>query len=341
MQIINYKIDEKIYIPSSLNKILNNKKACILDIETTGLNRMNNSIILIGILYVDNKSNSIKVKQFFAEHIKEEVKLLNSFKSTISNFDYIITYNGNSFDIPFINQRLSFHNIDFRINIDSSFDLMKIIRKHKKSLNLSNCKLKTVEQQLGIKREDKISGKESIHLYFEYMRNKNPNIKDLILKHNFDDIYYLSKVLKIIDLIDSLNKIEVKFYYKNNTLNLTTWLDNIHIEGNTLTIKGKTPTKDMYDQIFYYESYTLNWYPNTGDLELKLQIHEGHLSNGNKCCYLDKEDYPFELSTKDTTKYSIPNNIIIIKENNDLVINNIKPLVDDIINCIFKAQLCS
>src|SRR5690554_1075125 len=100
MEIIKHTIDEQIIFPRALNQI-SDKKVCFLDIETTGFSRKFNQIILIGFLYFDNSKT--EVIQIFAGNKKDEKNLLSEFVKYISNFEVIITFNGDAFDIPFIN----------------------------------------------------------------------------------------------------------------------------------------------------------------------------------------------------------------------------------------------
>lgn len=336
MEIINKLIPESIYIPTSLKQIINNKNYCFLDIETTGLSRSRNKIILIGILYLEN--NQIKIQQFFANDLTEEKILLTSFKKIISKFDTIFNYNGTTFDIPFINQRFKHYNIDYAINLEKSLDILRIVRKNKNVLNLPNYKLKSVESSIGLFREDKISGKESISLYYSYLKNNNSEIKETILRHNYEDIYYLSKILKIFDLINDKKNINIKYTFKEKLFDLNINTDNLIINNNIIIIIGNTSIdSSLPNQIYYGETYTLEWSPRYGTLQIKLEIHEGILSNNKKCSFLNKNDYSFELTSIDNTVYEVPNNIIIIKEAKNIIFDNIHPLLNEIVKKVVSV----
>ncbi|RKD32710.1 ribonuclease H-like domain-containing protein [Thermohalobacter berrensis] len=334
MEIIKDVIHKPIYIPESLIEKFNNKKFCFFDIETTGLKRSSNKIILIGLLY--NKDNYTVIKQFFADNLSEEKDILASFIEEALNFDIFITYNGNTFDIPFINERCDKYGYDFKISKEKSLDLLKIVRKNKDLLNLQNCKLKSVELSLGIKREDKISGKESIKMYFDYIKNKNSNLKEIILKHNYDDIYYLPKILKVFDHIENQNKLLIPIHVNLKKVKLELNLSNLKFNNEMISIKGHTNCFDFPEQIYYGSNYMLEWKPKIGDLQLKLQTYKGKLSNGKKCFYINKEDYDFNISCYDKSNYNVPDKIILVKEGKNLVINNIKNLVSEIVKNIIK-----
>ena len=147
MEVITKVLDELIDIPPN---------HFVFDIETTGLNSNYCKVILIGILfYQDNKT---VIKQYFANTEDDEKELLLSFINDIKNYKNHITFNGLTFDIPFLNTRLKKHNIDFSLSKNDDIDILKLIRPFKEKLSLSDCKLKTIEKYLGIYREDTISG---------------------------------------------------------------------------------------------------------------------------------------------------------------------------------------
>ncbi|MGL5756122.1 MAG: ribonuclease H-like domain-containing protein, partial [Paraclostridium sp.] len=190
MQVITKTLDNLIDIP---------KNHFIFDIETTGLSHKYCKVILIGILY--NFENTTIIKQYFATSEEEEKELLICFIKDIKNFDYHITFNGISFDIPFLNSRFKTNGIDYHMDKSQDIDILRLIKPYKEKLALSDCKLKTIEKYIGIQRDDSISGKDSVRLYKEFILNKDELIKSKILLHNYEDIYYLGKIFKIKEIL--------------------------------------------------------------------------------------------------------------------------------------------
>ncbi len=330
MEIITKKFAQSVNLPKILAKVLNIKKYCFFDIETTGFNKKNSRVILIGLLYLE-KENVI-IKQYFANTLNQEKQLLEKFKTTIAGFDTLISYNGDTFDIPFLNSRYKYNNFDFYIDKKNSFDLLKIVRKYKKDLKLKNCKLKTVEKSLNINRKDKISGKESIKMYYNYLNNNDDQLKQTILKHNFDDIYYLPKILSIYNIIENKYTLSFKFKRNNAFEEIFVYIDNISIKQNILNIHSKTPIYNVPNQIYYKHNYSLNWQPINGILNLNIHVNKSSLSNGNKCCYVKKENYNLKLDSIDNLNYNLPSNIILLTDKNKLLFNNIKVLVNNILS---------
>lgn len=126
MEVITKTLDELIDIPPN---------HLVFDIETTGLNSNYCKVILIGILF--NKNNKTIIKQFFANTENDEKELLLDFINCIKNYQNHITFNGSNFDIPFLNNRLKKHNIDFSLSKNDDIDILKLIKLFKeKSLYL-------------------------------------------------------------------------------------------------------------------------------------------------------------------------------------------------------------
>ena len=137
-----------------------------LDIETTGLARARHQIYLIGMAtIVDN--NIIYVNQIFADSPTDEHSVLAHFSEVLRTFAVkrIITFNGNSFDLPFLLTRATLHDISLSFDAFELFDIYKEVTKRKNMLQLQDYRQKTVEQLLGIDREDQYSGAELIKVY--------------------------------------------------------------------------------------------------------------------------------------------------------------------------------
>ena len=213
---------------------------------------------------------------------------------------------------------------------------MKVVKKNKDLLELDNCKLKTVEKYLGIERQDQITGKESVELYNNFLVTKDNNIKQVILKHNYDDIYYLPNLLKIYNKIAEKNK--HSFYIKCSNKDIVVYYNHkdINLKKNSLLLTGYTEVIDFSSQIYYSDSYTFEWEPKKGIFKLKIPLLKGTLSNGNKCYYINTNDYIINLKNQDKIKYNIPENIIIIKDKNKCLIKNINMLIKETLSYLFS-----
>lgn len=306
------------YIPTHLRELFSSN-FIVLDIETTGFSRQNASIILIGL--VIKSENQLISKQIFSENLDEErfilLELMNILKS-LDNY-FFITYNGHSFDLPFINAKLQQHSINDQLNLNNNFDLYRLIRKNKKLLNLERHNLKSIEKFLGIKRSDTISGKESIQLYFDYLESSSEVILDKILLHNYEDIKYLLPLLEILKYF-SYNQI-MAIYPKKIGNNC--FLEHWKIHNNFLKINLSGNKK--YQMNYYDEFCTIKSIQN--NLKIKIALKEFliddtkyHLIN-HKVFY--KKDF-------DDLKPKEKNNLIISIRNEiqfDKLISNINKIL--------------
>lgn len=243
-------------IINTINSNLNLRKydlddsSCFLDIETTGLDRNRNNIYLIGIIYFDMSANSWILNQIFADNLKEEKEILLETARMLKNHNAIINYNGTAFDIPFMNSRFKFYDIDYSIGKDRSFDIYQMVKSGRKFLNLENLKLKTIEKHLGIEREDIYSGKDCINFYYKYLSTGDEILKTDILRHNMDDLIYMLDIISILDVIKANKSFPVEILPKG--LSYAFYIEEISFEKNFLMVKG-TINKDFYGEIVYYD----------------------------------------------------------------------------------------
>lgn len=96
----------------------------VLDIETLGL--FNRPIILIGIAKVTG--SEIIIKQYFPRDISEESVILSGFLSNVTKGNIFITFNGKTFDIPYIQQRLAYYGIKGNLN-KPNYDVLHFSRR--------------------------------------------------------------------------------------------------------------------------------------------------------------------------------------------------------------------
>ena len=176
-------------------------KPCIFDIETTGLSAQRGNKIILTACLIPN-STGVTITQFLAENPYEEDRVIMATMDFLKDesIDYLITYNGASFDIPFMKQRLATKNLPYVLNM-YEFDLYNFIRSNTglKS-QIGSLSQKNVEQHFGISsnRKDVISGRESVNLFAEYAINQDSVIEKIILTHNREDVLQLCHLFNII-----------------------------------------------------------------------------------------------------------------------------------------------
>ncbi len=157
----------------------------IIDIETLGLSER--PIILLGLAKPDK--DKICTSQFLLRDIPDEPSAIWALISELEPKLSLITYNGRSFDIPYIKQRLAYYGLDSPLD-NPHFDLLHFTRRALKP-KLSDCRLDTVERYIGIKRDINIPGALVPHFYDTYLRTKNVGPLVPIVEHNKQDLLTL------------------------------------------------------------------------------------------------------------------------------------------------------
>ena len=85
-----------------------------------------------------------------------------------------------------------------------SFDILKRLRAKRALLPLPNFRQKSVEQFLGIGRDDRFSGGELISVYEEYTRTHDKDAEHFLLLHNEEDIKGMPAILPVLSYGDAL-----------------------------------------------------------------------------------------------------------------------------------------
>ncbi len=208
----------------------------VLDIETTGLGPAMHKIILGGLLTFETPGMA-KIEQFFAEDLDNEPDLLSAYLNAVKALDVVITYNGRHFDVPFICGRSTRYALDTS-GLPYDLDLYLLIN-HASPLRkfLPNLKQSTVENYMGLwsQRKDLINGAESVEIYNQYLRSRDPELKRQVLLHNRDDLAQLARLLPVIEKSDFHKGLFSQGFPAGRKLHI----ENIELGKNHLKISGK------------------------------------------------------------------------------------------------------
>jgi len=178
-----------------------------LDIETLGI--YDSPIIIVGVgFYKDHK---FEIHLFFARNIEEEIAICEHLrKEILPQFGCFVSYNGKSFDIPYLASRFLYFfdenpmikkgDIPYK-DINTKFhhiDLYHNCRRKYKG-QFYNYKLTTMEEKLlGWKRENELPSSLVGTCYKKYLKDPSRYIglvKETI-EHNYFDVYSMPLILK-------------------------------------------------------------------------------------------------------------------------------------------------
>lgn len=205
----------------------------VLDIETTGLDFRIDKLVLLGLVKIVTEDTYIY--QYFAQDDTEEIKLLKIFLREIKN-KRIITFNGDSFDIPFLNSRLISQKL-LPVFPESTLDIYKVIKSYSKFFAYESMKLVDIEKLIGIERKDPSRYKAISKLTEDVITRNKPYP---ILKHNENDLI----------ATEALTNIE-NFYTNKLSINSKIgkfWLyqANINKDIGNFEFKGENTLNDLY-----------------------------------------------------------------------------------------------
>ncbi len=246
-------------IKNEVKNISLKENEIILDIESTGLSPKYSAIYMIGLIYKEDEET--KFEQWFANKKEDEYEILFSLFKLIKN-KCIITYNGDSFDMPFIKKRADIYGLDCPAY--TSIDLIKPSRKIKNLLGIENVKLKTIENYFGYFREDTFTGGMLIELYYAYLENYDEKLKQVILLHNYDDLLGLYEIYLRKDFILSLSAM-IQGKYEPDITAFTIVEDKFNIEIKTDFISNEIIRSSVLCLKFndYYCNITGNIFKGT------------------------------------------------------------------------------
>lgn len=177
-----------------LSALKGNENFLFMDIETLGFKNV--PLILIGVGEITD--DGIGVSQYLVRDLKEENAVLKGFISHTNKENIFVTFNGLSFDLPFIKSRMTYFGIKKRF-ADSHLDLLHFSRRRWGD-ELPNCRLQTLEKYLfGMERCDDVPSSHVPEFYLTYRETGNIGPLVPIIDHNRDDVITLAKILSLLN----------------------------------------------------------------------------------------------------------------------------------------------
>lgn len=179
------------------------------DIETTGLSSSRNRIYCIGT--GRRTADRIRIAVSVTDSPQEESALISSFIRKVSDFPWIVAFNGNTFDLPFVRKRAAFYGLPDPFAGKEILDLYKRAKKASGMFRMPDHKQKSYEDFLGLHREDPYNGGQLISVYRQYEKDHDrKKLHDLWL-HNEEDVkgmFLLTALLSYPDFLEGHYHIE-------------------------------------------------------------------------------------------------------------------------------------
>ncbi|MDE7479066.1 MAG: ribonuclease H-like domain-containing protein [Lachnospiraceae bacterium] len=263
-----------------------------IDIETTGLYVRSSNLYMIGCAYLEESTDEPACWHFIqwlATNYEDEVNVLNAFAVFAKSYRYLIHFNGNQFDIPYLQNKLQQYNINFNFDNLEGIDIYRRIAPYKAFLKLPNCKQKTIEQFItNTVREDQYTGGELIDIYHEYVLNRDEEKEHFLLLHNEEDVKGMLEIIAALAVPDlfhlpiKVTKVQANHYKDVNQNQCSEIIMN-------LLLPTALPTEISYGVNNCY-------FTGCGEEgKLRVPIYEGEL----KYFYANYKDY-YYLPQEDT-----------------------------------------
>jgi len=161
-----------------------------LDLETCGLACV--PVFLIGTMQL--VGDELVVRQYFARNYAEEKSMLLGFGRFAKNAGGLVTFNGKSFDVPFLRDRMVYHRLEFsppRVHHDLIIEARRRWRG-----SLPNCRLQTIESFICCRnRSGDIPGSEIPGLYHEFIKTGEISMLLPVFKHNILDLLTMAELM--------------------------------------------------------------------------------------------------------------------------------------------------
>jgi uncharacterized protein YprB with RNaseH-like and TPR domain len=177
------------HIPAILDSVraellrFNPSKWLFLDIECCGLS--NSPVFLVGLM--SYSGGDFQLWQLLARDYSEEAAMLGHMSQILADYSALITFNGKTFDLPFLLDRCSIHAIPLQ-ELEYHFDVLHAARKQW-GRTVPNCKLQTLERFICKRtRSGDIPGEQIPEAYHEFVRTQDAWRMVDILHHNVLDL---------------------------------------------------------------------------------------------------------------------------------------------------------
>lgn len=261
-----------------------------LDIETTGLYAKSSVLYMIGCVYLNDEEGPAHwcSVQWFASNYDDEVSVLEEFVKFAADYRFLIHFNGNSFDIPYLQHKLERYQLELDFNRFEGIDIYRRILPYKHFLKLPDCKQKTLEKFLHTsKREDRYTGGELIEIYHDYVLTRNAESEQLLLLHNEEDIKGMLEIVSALAIPDlfhmpvKVTRVQANYYKDISQKQCPEIIMN-------LTLPSPLPTDISYgiDECFFLG--------HGGEGKLRVPLYEEEMkyfySNYKDYYYLPQED---------------------------------------------------
>jgi len=166
------------------------RRYVFLDLETTGFSAT--PLFLAGTMF--EKDGGLSCTQLLARDYSEERAVLGMLDRLIGGFDVCITFNGKSFDMPYMRERAKYHRLALACDPEH-LDLLHHARRKWRD-SLPDCRLTTLERHiLRRRRSGDVPGREVPCIYHEFVHTGDARRLVDVIRHNLMDVVSMAELL--------------------------------------------------------------------------------------------------------------------------------------------------
>lgn len=164
-------------------------RALFFDTETTGLG--GNMVFMLGVMRIT--AGDVRLIQVFARDYREEEELLAVWTKMLEGAGMLVSFNGKSFDMPVLRDRLVLHGLP-KPDEPLHLDLLHHSRRRWKGA-FPDCRLQTLEWKVcGRRRSGDIPGEEIPAAYHRFVRTGDAADMLTVFHHNALDLITLADI---------------------------------------------------------------------------------------------------------------------------------------------------
>ena len=304
----------------------------VFDLETAGLNSQKDMIISASFLSEDGED----LRQYFCDDPQAEYLLITKICEEFDALDAVITYNGDTFDIPFIKARAKKYGMEDMCKSIWDIDIYRMLKNYWPAGKLlPSLSQASVEKALGISEErtDRIDGSQCIALYNRFLARGDGDAKEKILLHNADDVRQLARIASSLSFIPFHQAAyENGYYFKVDTEMsggeaVGIQLSSVYETVGSFTVNGRTKP-GMVPLSAFEDYFTLEYDSFSG--ASRLVLHPKELED---YLYVDLAEMPLDTGDFEDLEF-FASNYLIIKQGGDIKYKEINRLIKELMSKI-------
>ena len=192
-----------------------------IDTETTGLGGAGAVAFLIGVGRIIDEG--FELLQYIIPDYSDETAMLEDLNSIFSDELAVVTFNGKSFDLPLLTDRLIINRVGRKLSFKHHLDLLHSSRRLFKR-RLQSCTLINLERELfDFNRIDDIPGYLVPTVFFDWLNSEDLSMMNAVIEHNRLDIVSLFFLARLIS--EAYATTGGSLDYSEDLHSLSTWYD--------------------------------------------------------------------------------------------------------------------